>query len=85
MLTHRNMVAICSNATPWLAPFLRQELAGGQEIVITALPLYHIFAMTASLVFFKSGAQNVLGGGPAQYPRPGCRKCASIRSRPSPA
>ena len=64
MLTHRNMIANLQQCHAWLAPFLRKEQAGEQEIVITALPLYHIFAMTASLVFFKTGAQNVLVADP---------------------
>ncbi|MDK9702329.1 MAG: long-chain-fatty-acid--CoA ligase [Sulfuritalea sp.] len=56
MLTHRNIIANLQQAHAWIAPFLREE-----EIIITALPLYHIFALTANcLTFFKIGATNVL-------------------------
>jgi long-chain acyl-CoA synthetase len=64
MLTHANMVANLQQCHAWLVPFLRLANANDQEIVITALPLYHIFAMTASLVFFKAGARNVLVADP---------------------
>jgi long-chain acyl-CoA synthetase len=56
MLTHRNVVANLMQADAWIRPFLH-----GPQIVITALPLYHIFALTANcLVFLKLGATNVL-------------------------
>ena len=57
MLTHRNMIANVLQAGSWLGTSLRFE----HNIVITALPLYHIFALTANwLVFTVLGAQNVL-------------------------
>ncbi|MET0986249.1 MAG: AMP-binding protein [Steroidobacteraceae bacterium] len=57
MLTHRNMIANVLQAGSWLGTSLRFE----RNIVITALPLYHIFALTANwLVFTVLGAQNVL-------------------------
>ena len=42
MLTHGNMLANTSQAEAWFRPFLEE----GKEIVITALPLYHIFNET---------------------------------------
>ena len=74
MLTHRNMVANMLQAKAWLG-----DLSVGREIVITALPMYHIFALTANcLVFMSLGCQNLLITNPrdmksfvkelAQYP-----------------
>lgn len=65
MLTHRNMVANLEQAAAWVKP----ELQPGKEIVITALPLYHIFSLTANcLLFFKIGALNVLITNPRDIP-----------------
>lgn len=56
-LTHRNMVANLEQASAWIKPATMK----GKEIIITALPLYHVFSLTANcLVFFKIGALNVL-------------------------
>ncbi|WIM06603.1 MAG: AMP-binding protein [Candidatus Nitricoxidivorans perseverans] len=65
MLTHRNVVANLQQAHAWIRPFLRE----GEEIVITALPLCHIFALTANcLTFFRIGAANVLIANPRDIP-----------------
>ena len=57
MLTHRNMVANMQQASAWIG---RNVKADG-ELIVTALPLYHIFALTANcLVFMKFGASNHL-------------------------
>ena len=57
MLTHGNIVANMLQAGAWVKPVVRE----GQEIIITALPLYHIFSLTANLmVFTELGALNVL-------------------------
>ena len=45
VLTHGNMVANVLQASAWLG----KGLEAGQEIVITALPLYHIFSLTGEL------------------------------------
>ncbi len=64
MLTHRNIIANLQQAHAWIGPFLRDH-----EIIITALPLYHIFALTANcLTFFKIGATNVLITNPRDIP-----------------
>jgi long-chain acyl-CoA synthetase len=64
-LTHGNMVANMQQAHAWLAP----NLAVGQETIITALPLYHIFSLTANcLVFMKIGGHNVLITNPRDFP-----------------
>jgi long-chain acyl-CoA synthetase len=60
MLTHANLVANLQQAHAWLKPFM----SAAQETILTALPLYHIFALTVSLVFFKIGGNNVLVADP---------------------
>ena len=65
MLTHRNMVANMQQASAWVS----KQAKPGQEVIITALPLYHIFALTANgLVFTKFGAKNVLITNPRDMP-----------------
>lgn len=57
MLTQRNLVANLLQAKAWIKPYLGE----GSQIVITALPLYHVFALTANcLTFVALGAANVL-------------------------
>ena len=57
MLTHRNLVANMEQAAAWVGGNLRP----GEETIITALPLYHIFSLTANgLVFTKFGGLNHL-------------------------
>ena len=65
MLTHRNMVANMQQASAWIS----NGLVPGGETVITALPLYHIFALTANgLVFMKIGGHNWLITNPRDMP-----------------
>jgi len=57
MLTHRNMVGNLEQVSGCLDSFLNK----GAEYVVTALPLYHIFALTANFfTFFKYGGTNLL-------------------------
>ena len=57
MLTHRNLVANMQQSSAWIS----KDCVPGKEIIITALPLYHIFALTSNcLVFMKFGGLNVL-------------------------
>ena len=57
VLSHRNLVANTLQMIAWL-PELQAE---GESVVITALPLYHIFALTTNcLVFTAVGGENVL-------------------------
>ena len=57
MLTHGNLV---SN-TMQMMQMLGTHIRPGKEVVLTALPLYHIFAFTVNLVgFFQKGARNIL-------------------------
>jgi len=56
MLSHRNMVANIEQAFAWLTP-----IASKNHRVITALPLFHIFSLTANcLTFIRMGAVNIL-------------------------
>jgi long-chain acyl-CoA synthetase len=65
MLTHRNIVSNLSQAFEWIKPFVRE----GEETIFTALPLYHIFALTANcLTFMRLGATNVLIPNPRDIP-----------------
>ena len=65
MLTHRNLIANMLQAGTWVSGNVKP----GEEIIITALPLYHIFAMTANgLVFMNLGAKNVLITNPRDMP-----------------
>ncbi len=64
MLTHRNMVANMLQAKAWLG-----NLDAGSEVIVTALPLYHIFALTANcLVFMALGGKNLLITNPRNMP-----------------
>jgi long-chain acyl-CoA synthetase len=57
VLTHGNLVANTIQGLEMWKPFLRF----GQEVMLTALPLYHIFAFTANLmIFYLAGGRNVL-------------------------
>ncbi|MDD5297905.1 MAG: long-chain-fatty-acid--CoA ligase [Rhodocyclaceae bacterium] len=65
MLSHGNIVANVTQAEAWLIPSVRRE----GELVVTALPLYHIFALTANcLTFLRFGAANLLIVNPRDIP-----------------
>jgi long-chain acyl-CoA synthetase len=65
-LTHKNMVSNVIQAREWLSP---SGIEYTKERVITALPLYHIFALTANfLTFLHFGAQNLLITNPRDLP-----------------
>ena len=56
-LTHGNLVANTLQGLAMWRPFLRF----GEEVMLTALPLYHIFAFTANLmIFYLAGGRNLL-------------------------
>lgn len=57
MLTHGNLAANVTQAHAWIKPLVKE----GEECIVTALPLYHIFALTANcLAFMKIGASSLL-------------------------
>ncbi len=65
MLTNRNLVSNVEQVRQWNANSLKE----GKEIVITALPLYHIFALNANcLLFTEYGAKNILITNPRDMP-----------------
>lgn len=57
MLTHGNMIANVLQASNWTEALN----IGLGDVIITALPLYHIFSLTANcLTFMRTGAKNIL-------------------------
>jgi long-chain acyl-CoA synthetase len=56
-LTHGNLVANVTQGLEMFKPFITL----GDEVILTALPLYHIFAFTANLmIFYLAGGRNIL-------------------------
>jgi long-chain acyl-CoA synthetase len=66
VLTHRNVIAALLQYRAWLAP----AMAGDERaVIITALPLYHIFSLTVNcLVMMFVGGENVLITNPRDIP-----------------
>ena len=65
VLTHANMAANVRQTLAWVGGALKE----GEETVVTALPLYHVFALTANLLlFFRLGARNLLIVNPRDLP-----------------
>jgi long-chain acyl-CoA synthetase len=64
VLTHGNLLAnVVASLEAW-KPYLRI----GKEVMLTALPLYHIFAFTANLmIFFAAGGRNILIPSPRPF------------------
>jgi long-chain acyl-CoA synthetase len=66
MLTHRNIVANMLQARAWVRPFLGGDQ---RDVILTPLPLYHIFSLTANcLIFMSMGGENVLITNPRDIP-----------------
>ena len=60
-LLHRNVIANVIQSEVWLQPVLDKEPKVEQLIIICALPLYHIFALTScGMLGMRNGAMNVL-------------------------
>ncbi len=65
VLSHGNIAANVMQAHAWIKPVIRP----GEELILTALPLYHIFALTANcLTFIMIGARNLLIANPRDIP-----------------
>jgi long-chain acyl-CoA synthetase len=65
MLLHRNIVANLLQARAWIRPFLGDQ----RHVIITPLPLYHIFSLTANcLTFMTLGGENILIPNPRDIP-----------------
>ena len=61
VLTHKNLLSNVQQVSNWIEPHIKS----GTEIIITALPLFHIFSFTVNcLTFLKIGAENVLIANP---------------------
>jgi long-chain acyl-CoA synthetase len=61
ILTHGNLVSVLEQLGVWIAPHMHER----REVVITALPLYHVFGLAANcLTFLRLGAKNVLIANP---------------------
>lgn len=65
VLSHGNICANMLQAGEWI----KSKLQGGEEVIVTALPLYHIFSLTVNLMIFtRIGAQNILITNPRDIP-----------------
>jgi len=64
MLTHRNILANVAQAGAWIGGSLKE----GEEVVISPLPMYHIFCLTTTLYFMSLGVVNVLITNPRDLP-----------------
>jgi len=64
MLTHHNILANVEQAGVWIGGTLKE----GEEIVISPLPMYHIFCLTTTLYFITLGVVNVLIANPRDLP-----------------
>lgn len=65
ILTNKNIIANMLQAKEWMAPLLKD----GEEKIITALPLYHIFSLTVNcLIFMQKGGENILITNPKDIP-----------------
>ena len=77
VLSHRNLVANCLQAEAWYKPALKDMhfnsltesfKRNDQPVTVCALPLYHIFALTACMLLgLKSGVKNLLIPNPRDF------------------
>ena len=65
MLSHRNILANARQVQVWCEPFLETDV---EQISITAIPLYHVFALGSCLTFAGMGGTNVLVADPRNIP-----------------
>ena len=66
ILSHRNILANLEQAAAWLKPWMKED---EPQAIITALPLYHIFSLTANcLLMMKAGGCNILITNPRDIP-----------------
>ncbi|HWJ93779.1 MAG TPA: AMP-binding protein, partial [Telluria sp.] len=68
-LTHRNVIANILQTEAWSAPAMTKEPKLDQVTIVCALPLYHIFALTACALWgMRVGALNILIPNPRDIP-----------------
>jgi long-chain acyl-CoA synthetase len=66
VLTHGNILANLEQSVAWIKPWVKEEEA---QVIITALPLYHILSLTANcLLMMKAGGCNILITNPRDIP-----------------
>ena len=71
MLLHRNLVANVLQVVAWNAPMVAVPPPTERDHLVTALPLYHIFALTACFLFgIRIGGMCMLDPEPARHRRP---------------
>ncbi|HEY1900543.1 MAG TPA: AMP-binding protein, partial [Steroidobacteraceae bacterium] len=67
VLTHGNICANLLQASAWIEPFL-PSTAEATQYLVTPIPLYHIFALTANcMLFLRMGWTNVLITNPRDF------------------
>jgi len=65
-LSHRNIIAHNQMITHWFKPYMTKD---HKDIVITAIPMYHIFALTVNgTLMYYTGVKNVLITNPRDIP-----------------
>ena len=65
-LSHRNIIAHNQMITHWFKPYMR---ADHEDIMITAIPMYHIFALTVNgILMYSTGVKNILITNPRDIP-----------------
>lgn len=67
VLTHRNIVAAILQAEAWFSPALQRIGDVSKTNSIAALPLYHIFALTLSLLAIRWGSHLTLVPNPRDF------------------
>jgi long-chain acyl-CoA synthetase len=69
VLLHRNIIANLLQSEAWNGPALQRLLPGEQLVTVVALPLYHIFAFTISMMLgMRMGSKGVLIPNPRDLP-----------------
>lgn len=65
-LSHRNIIAHNQMITHWFRPYMDDQ---HHDLIITAIPMYHIFALTVNgVLMYSSGVKNVLITNPRDIP-----------------
>jgi long-chain acyl-CoA synthetase len=68
-LLHRNLIANTLQVDAWHAPLEKNKAPDEQAIMVIALPLYHVFALTACFFFgVRSGSLGLLIPNPRDLP-----------------
>ena len=66
VLTHGNILANLEQSVAWIKPWVKE---GEPQVIVTALPLYHILSLTANcLLMMKGGGCNILITNPRDIP-----------------